>query len=473
MNKSYLEVVSTISKIIRKFVSQEKNLIVSEIIASQLDIPWKQSEISEDLGTENLVRSAIIRNKKLIIWVIKNLIYGIFIFSRMIFCLAKRPKPIESICLLYSLTPSQLIQGQRSLREYLTESRLGLNVNQDTRIIVELPGEFRKCQDFQSNMIYVGNISSFYFEEYLTYSERKNVLFNSIRRLLQLLFSAKYIDLLFFRQTIIEPEIDMLMLKNKEFKCLITSQTNLRKLPTVFYLTSSPRVDKVMIWYSNNSFVIEKKSEVNEFDSTRYARSNIDSHLVWGESWKSQLESVNPSSSIRNVGSLMWYPKTTNLVKGSSSKVVVFDVVPFSSYKYYSFYSYRLVSSFLLDINESIIEFKETLDNTKRYELLLKQKREFQKNTDPAYIDLLAQLEKSEDFTVLGSSENLYNLVASSKAVIGIPFVSPVFIANEMCIPCCYYVSEGNSEWSIPKELDGVEVIFGKEKLQKWLKAVL
>ena len=473
MNKNYLEVISTISKIIRKFVSQEKNLMVSEIIASQIDIPWKQSEISRELGTENLVRSAIVRNKEFIIWVIKNLIYGLLIFSRMIFSLAKRPKPIESICLLYSLTPSQLIQGQRSLRDFLTESRLGLNVSQDTRIIVEQPGEFRKRRDFQSNMIYVGNISSFYFEEYLTYSQRRNVLFNSIRRALQLLFSAKFIDLLFFRQTILESEIDMLMLRKEKYICLITSQTNLRKLPTVFYLKSSSRVERVMIWYSNNSFVIEKKTEVNEFDSTRYVRSNIDSHLGWGERWKSQLENVNPSSSIRNVGSLMWYPKASNLGNESSSKVVVFDVVPFSSYKHYGFYSYGLVSSFLLDINECIIQFNEILSNTKKYELLLKQKREFQNNTDPAYINLLTQLEKSENFKVLGSDENLYNLVASSKAVIGIPFVSPVSIAKELRVPCCYYVGEGNSEWSIPIELDGIEVIVGKEKLQKWLGTVL
>ena len=104
---------------------------------------------------------------------------------------------------------------------------------------------------------------------------------------------------------------------------------------------------------------------------------------------------------------------------------------------------------------------------------MLKQKREFQNNTDPAYINLLTQLEKSENFKVLGSDENLYNLVASSKAVIGIPFVSPVSIAKELRVPCCYYVGEGNSEWSIPIELDGIEVIVGKEKLQKWLGTVL
>lgn len=449
---------------------QENNLLVSEIIASQLDIPWKQSEISRELGTESLVRSAIVRNKKFIIWVIKNLIYGLFIVSRMIFSLAKRPKPVESICLLYSLTPSQLSQGQRSLREFLTESRLGLNVSQNTRIIVEQAGESRRIRDIQSNVIYVRNVSSFYFEEYLTYSQRIFVLFSSIRRAAQLLFSAKFIALLFFRQTILESEIDKLMLRNMEYRCLVTSQTNLRKLPSVFYLESSRRVDRVMIWYSNNSFVIEKKTEVNEFDSTRYVRSNIDLHLGWGEKWKSQLESVNLSSSIRSVGSLMWYPKASNLVNETSNKVVIFDVVPFSSYKHYDFYSYRLVSSFLLDIYESIFESKET---SNKNELFLKQKRDFQKNTNPAYIDLLEQLEKCESFKVLGSDENLYNLVASSKAVIGIPFVSPVFIANEMGIPCCYYVSEGNPEWSIPNELDGVEVIVGKEKLQKWLEVVL
>ena len=259
MNKDYLGVVSTISKIIGKFVPQENNLMVSEIIASQLDIPWKQSEISRELGTESLVRSAIMHNKKFIIWVIKNLIYGLFIFSRMIFALAKRPKPIESICFLYSLTPSQLIQGQRSLKDFLTESRLGLNVSQNTRIIVEQAGESRKILDIQSNVIYVRNVSSFYFEEYLTYSQRIFVLFSSIRRAAQLLFSAKFIALLFFRQTILESEIDKLMLRNVEYICLVTSQTNLRKLPSVFYLKSSRRVDRVMIWYSNIHLLLKRR----------------------------------------------------------------------------------------------------------------------------------------------------------------------------------------------------------------------
>lgn len=473
MNKNYIEIVSTITKITRKFVSTEKNFMVSEIIASHIDIPWKKTEISRQLGTEKQVRSRILCNKKLNIWVIKNLIYGLLIFLKMMFSLAKRPKPTEAVCLLYSLTPSQLIQGNCSLRDFLNGSRLGLNINQATHIIIEQPGKFRKRQDSKSNLIYVGNISCYYFEEYLTYSQRINVLFNSFRRVIQLVFTGKFIELLFYRQTILESEIDMLILKKKELTYLITSQSNLRRLPTSFYLKSSSHVQRVMIWYSNNSFVIEKKTEIEEFDAMRNCRSNIDVHFGWGERWKSQLESVNLGSNIRNVGSLMWYTKSSNIVKKPSTGVVVFDVIPFSSHNYYNFYSYGLVSTFLLDVHECVNLLNESLDNNKKYELILKQKREFQNNSHPAYIELLRKLEGNQSFKVFGSDENLYDLIASSKVVIGIPFVSPVFIAKEMCVPCCYYVGDGSSEWYIPNYLDGVEVIVGKRELRKWLKVAL
>lgn len=473
MNKSYLEVVSTISKMIAKFASQEKNTMISEIIASRIDIPWKKSEISQELGTPRQICSAMLHNKELIFWIIKNMIYGLLLIFRMLIALAKKPKSTQPICLLYSLTASQIIHGHKNLMDFLGEPRLDLNIHRNTRIIVELSGLSKKRQVFQPNLIYVEHVSSFYFEEYLTFSQRLKVLLNSLCRAIHLFYSAKLIDLIFFRQTILESEIDKIMLTQKENTLLITSQTNLRKLPTVFYLESLPHIDRIMIWYSNNSFVIEKKSEIDEFDSTRYVRPNIDTHFGWGEEWKSQLESMNPSSSIRNVGSLMWYPKISIPTNKLSDKIVVFDVIPFSSFQHYSFYSSGLVSSFLFDIYESINQYRKLGKDTIEYTIFLKQKRKFDKNTDPAYIDLLRNLEKSENFKVLSSDENLYHLISSSRAVIGLPFVSPVTIAKEMLVPCCYYVGAENSEWSIPKELDGVEVILGKEKLQNWLERSL
>lgn len=469
MNHNYSQVLLSIDKIIKVFVTQDKRELISDIIASHIDIPWKKQEINKKMGSTWRVLLHLLQSRALAKWAIKNVNYGLFLFGAILVSVARRTKQNEALVLVYSLTPNQLIEGTINLRKFLTDERLGLAINESTRIIVEQPEISWKYQSKSSNVIIVKNVSLFYFQEYMSFSQRLKFLFHVLFRVFQLMLSGKLIELLFFRQTILETKINQQIIENHAYSWLITTQSNLRKLPTIFYLKSLSNTRRIMIWYSNNSFVIEKRNEIDQFDSTRHLRSNIDLHLGWGERWKLELESINPKSKVQAVGSLVWYPIPAKLHHKNLKNLTIFDVTPYSRFKHYDFYSYEIVSSFILDIVTSISELKKDNDQFRNDMIFLKQKRSILRDIDSRYAEFIKLMEYKSSFKILKSEQNLYHLIGSSKVVIGLPFTSPVFIAKELGVPSCYYVSDIESDWVFPRELDGVNLISGKYDLKKWL----
>jgi hypothetical protein len=71
--------------------------------------------------------------------------------------------------------------------------------------------------------------------------------------------------------------------------------------------------------------------------------------------------------------------------------------------------------------------------------------------------------------TLLNPNSNLYELISSSRVVLGLPLVSPVRIAKELNIPCAYFYPRGNNEWVLPSSYADIPIIREESDLSDFL----
>jgi polysaccharide biosynthesis PFTS motif protein len=472
LNRCYQDVVRDIKDCIRNLSSHEHLPLISEIIAAQLPIPWSKSRISEKFGDRDLICKEIKKNKKLILWSTKNFLFGLLLLANMISILFSKHKKMEPICLVYSLTSSQLVFGKSALREFLMEPRLGLNNIGEQKILVETNYKNQK-EDHNHKVEYSKNLALYYFEEYLSPCSRSRLLLSILRRSVQSLLERNFLEFLFMRQTIIEHEIGLEIVKNFDSIDVITTQSNLRRLPTVFYSEVHNSLTRSMVWYSNNSNVIEKQSNTGDFDMCRHKRENIDFHFVWGKSWQSELSELNPSARIKEVGSLMMYPRNFKSRNLEAKRILAFDVTPIENFIDYTFYSSEMILGFLGDIASCVEAMNVKLPSSESLVLSVKQKRKQEKKLETDFSRAYQRVVLEKQVNLIDPEENLYAILAESRIAIGIPYVSPIFIARELGLPCCYYISRQFEDWELLDELDGVKVIRGLEHLQDWISAEL
>lgn len=462
--------MSDIKDCIQNLSSREHLALISEIIAAQLPIPWTKSQISEKFSDRVSISKEIKKNKKLLLWSTKNFLFGLLLLTKMISVLFSKHKKIEPICLVYSLTSSQLVHGKLALREFLMEPRLGLKNIGEQKILVETNHENQK-EDDNHEVTYSKNLALYYFQEYLSPCSRSRLLLSILRRSVQSLLERNFLEFLFMRQAIIEYEIGLELVKNSDSIDVITTQSNLRRLPTVFYSEVRNSVTRSMVWYSNNSNVIEKHSDTGDFDRCRHKRGYVDLHFVWGNSWKAELSELNPSARVKDVGSLMMYPRNFKTRNPEARRILVFDVTPIENFVDYTFYSNEMILGFLNDIATCVEEINDKLPSSQSLVLSVKQKRKQEKKLETNFSRAYQRVLLEKQVNLMDPEENLYAILAESRIAIGIPYVSPIFIARELGLPCCYYISQQFEEWELLDELDGVKVIRGLEHLQDWLSA--
>ncbi len=468
MINSYVLVLDCVSKIINRKVSPSNATIVSEIITSHINVPWKKDDIESEMGDSEKIRRKIYLNRNFFVWILKNFIYGSLILSRMIIAIPRTQKECEAAILVYSLSAEQIRMDSSSLRGFLSDPRLGLEEIHLKEIIVEITDSDHPILSVDPTLRYVKNIPEFYFREKLNPKTRIKILSRIYWRITLSVATFKFLDLFFMRQAIIEREINLQLVKHFRSLDIITTQSSLRRLPSIFYVDAPKILRKIMIWYSNNSNVIEHCSETGQFDSTRNRRENIDTHFVWGEYWRNELFTQNPGAVVKSVGSLMFYPRTLEK-RGYSDSILIFDVTPITNFEHYSFYSREIVLRFLGDLLLCIETVNSRLDSQNQLTLAIKQKRRYTRYSDSAFLEELKSITEGDFVSLISPDSNLYDLISSARMVIGIPFVSPVFIAGELGIPSCYYISEEFSDWELQSELDGTPTIVGKNALLKWI----
>jgi polysaccharide biosynthesis PFTS motif protein len=121
--------------------------------------------------------------------------------------------------------------------------------------------------------------------------------------------------------------------------------------------------------------------------------------------------------------------------------LLIFDVTPVSNpaITSNSIYTTKEVINFINDIIACVkmLNYTYKVD----YKIHLKHKRRFSKTHSSYYSNFIDQKVKNSEINIIGSNQNLYDLINNSKIVIGFPFTSPVVIGQELNKPSIFYCS--------------------------------
>ena len=226
-------------------------------------------------------------------------------------------------------------------------------------------------------------------------------------------------------------------------------------------------IERVMLWYSVNSFPIIYKSPKTSILSKNLENSlkhmAIDTHWVWTSEHKTYLMKMT-NSDILVMGSMVFYNPPKKLNRNKKYDIVIFDVAPQNSKSIFkdTIFSFPVVQEFIDDIIESVKLISQKLD--KDISIYIKHKRTFAPTHSSRYIGYISELAENHQLSVLPVDSDLYELIAASNIVIGFPFTSPVIIGQELKVPSIYY-----SSTNIMAKYNKTNFIQSKLELRKYI----
>ena len=223
---------------------------------------------------------------------------------------------------------------------------------------------------------------------------------------------------------------------SEKIEKIITTQTNYAYQPLIFEYNNSRGI-RLMIWYSANSIPLQyKKVELLRYTTNPvvYDNMQIDEHWVWTKENKQYLRKFTDARILLK-GSLMFYDFDGHKSAEKVRDIIIFDVTPKNDAQIQdtTIYTTSEMMNFICEILEcvSIINNKSEV----RHKVFVKHKKLVSMNHRAIYPEFIREKVKNHEICIVNSDINIYNLIKSSKLVIGFPLTSPVVIAQELNIP--------------------------------------
>ena len=345
--------------------------------------------------------------------------------------------------LIYSLTKDQIFKDNSisKLHDFLVSKKF--NISEKNEILIECRWILRSRM--YSNLVVTFDIPLKIFTTKLSLKGQLKLLlvfFCKLTILVKSFNNSQYIYLV-FREYVFDENVYLAIANKNTINKIITTPTATQYQPISFEIPDFA-VERVMLWYSTNSIPIKYKSrktsifEKNLENSLQ--RMAIDTHWVWTNEHKKYLKKMT-NSAILVRGSMIFYNPTKKLDSNKKYDVVIFDVTPQNSKSVFkdTIYSFPVAKEFIEDIIESVDLVSQKLD--RNIGIYIKHKRNFAPTHSSKYIAYIDVLAKNRQLSVLPLDSDLYEIIATSKIVIGFPFTSPVIIGQELKVPSIYYSS--------------------------------
>ncbi|WCL51235.1 polysaccharide biosynthesis PFTS motif protein [Leptospira sp. GIMC2001] len=214
------------------------------------------------------------------------------------------------------------------------------------------------------------------------------------------------------------------------------------------YLSNSEKNNHklVMLWYSINNCDLKFKRSIGHSKKSFapwLKTMNVDEHFVWNLEQKIWLQDIGETSKISLTGPIMFNnPFRTienKIFNPNKFNIVLFDVPPKIEIKEKQaygksaiFYNLEISKRFILDF----IEYSRGRD----IQIYLKTKRKDEKNTKAEYLQLLADLEVSNELIILDPTISIDSLLDSKvDLVASIPYTSVAYLAFQKNIKSIFY----------------------------------
>jgi polysaccharide biosynthesis PFTS motif protein len=232
-----------------------------------------------------------------------------------------------------------------------------------------------------------------------------------------------------------------------------------------YYFKMSRKYTTNVLHYSQNSVELKFEDEnIWPNNSMVDCESLGDIHWVWTKSYARYLQRFNSNIDFRAVGSITFRIPEKQLKSEKKNIITIFDVTPIAV-QTGVFYDDDLMVNFVSDV----IMIKENNDSLKNFQIQIKSKRQInEKHHSANYINFLENIQKSGKITIIPWDINPYDLIAQSKLIISIPFTSIAYIGIEMGTKTVFYYPYLR-RLSNPLYLDLIDVLYGKEQLEKYI----
>lgn len=248
---------------------------------------------------------------------------------------------------------------------------------------------------------------------------------------------------------------------------LITTQSQILVLPSVFYQEKTP--PRLMFWYSDNSTQLRSTRIENQkpLDYSYLTQNRIDIHLVWTNSWAEILKAFTQAK-IYVAGPILFNLLENKMIETKSNlsldrNVLVFDVTPKKSADNESFYFSKNMQKFIEDVVD-VVSYSSPPVRIK-----LKPKRRYRRGEDLEYIRLVKSLKSK--MQVLHPTQNLARIINDASLVICTPFTSPAILAKYLGRPVIYY--SPSDQYQLPFIYEGIPVIMGSEELRQYVDSIM
>ena len=180
-------------------------------------------------------------------------------------------------------------------------------------------------------------------------------------------------------------------------------------------------------------------------------------------------DKISSSCSLKLVSPIWYSDKKINLIIDKTKlSISVFDVAPSN-----------FIRSIILNANiyrtnncakKFLLDIVDLTDNFKNIELYFKTKRVLNtKYHSKTYINLIEKLKKIERVNFIDGECSPYRLTELTDLSVSIPFTSTALIGKFMNKPSCFYDPLGILD-DDDRAAQNLEVIKGKENLEKWIR---
>jgi polysaccharide biosynthesis PFTS motif protein len=239
------------------------------------------------------------------------------------------------------------------------------------------------------------------------------------------------------------------------------SNSNISYRPLWTYEAEAKGAKIILYFYSTNCEKLVYNLKNTEFLND-YLLLNWPNYLVWDDAQKNFLNKLQIKNKIEVVGPI-WFEnsKVNNYFKDS---ITVFDVsvirsAVYTSYCYdYEYYIYSNIANFYNEIIK--------LAKIKNIKINIKVKR-VHSSISKRYLNLINRLSAEPNIMLL-DDVSVFDIVKNSKLVIGLPFTSPVRIAQDFGVKCIFFDPTGLVDKNDSKS-NKIFIAQSPEELKLWM----
>jgi polysaccharide biosynthesis PFTS motif protein len=264
------------------------------------------------------------------------------------------------------------------------------------------------------------------------------------------------------KEIIFEIPISRISLESGLVDTVMTTNSAYIKQDPIFHIAMThDEVRTIMFWYSDNSVPKDTNAPLLlRFDDSIWNDMKIKQHYVWGNSHLEYLKS-HTNQLVTAVGSQLFYPKDIISDQIKHYDFLIFDVTPSKNEKPFDFYTTQRLIKFISDI-DIVLRSKTNKDLIGAVKSKRKFNRDFHSDSYVKFVKGLTN--KSSKYSMIAPNVNLYEIISRSNLVIGVPFTSPVLIAKELGVRCCYFLEDDMVK--LPEYYNDIKVIRSKSELE-------